>query len=940
MIRGYSCILSLLVLLLTACSEERIALAGSEAGSPVSVTIEARFPEIFSVGNLPGSRGFTDNPDTDYLGRLNVHLLVFDDSGTLIQYVRPSGITVMETDVDAGTVRFSVSDVMSGKNLILHIIATGIDDLSDPEKIRGAGNILAGVGEAAAIAGLTVMDGVDAYWARVEQPVLDGNSEIKVKLLRNFTKIVVEYTGPEDDFVPTGYSVVNRPAVGTIAPFCAGKSEFADFFDADLDALSYKALTASGYKGAVPADMDDHLVCSTAEEIERELGENNVGEPVYFYERPQSGYFNGEVSNALTYIILKGRYRGSSEESYYRIDIGDREDGVFNYLDLLRNFQYTVNISEVCGSGMSTLSGAMEGPASNNLSASVATGDLFSVSYAGHTIEVSGTTVVLTSDDDYGLRFRYTVPSGQTFDPACLMIACTSDGSLRTDLSGTSVDIDVLNGDVIKGAKLSDPDADGWYTLTVTPADAPAVGYLSQNLRIFYDAPGGLSRTVRMLRRQPWKPDGLTHSGDAYTSGVTVPEEAAVTGGGRRDNVNIFFHLPSGLAQSIFPLEFIFESDKQNIYAYPGSSLSVRPIIGSGFDGGTANAVIAFSRIVEWDEYSGHESDGLWVVNPFLYSSTGLEDMSYPTVSIDAGDNPDREPNDNTSFHAVRISNPQGYFSPVVDNIGREIIYDPCELSWTATSVISSEMPSNAAIISTYSSAPFTLYYELPSGLPTTAFGSDGMEIRIHSGIAMSLTDNLPYNLTGSDTDFTQTVSYQEYILNDGVFAAPFTLGSGSTGFNIEVASDMIPAASSTVLRSKYNLVNLRFDGTEYSTSISMPSSSNNKTTLYDKTANTVFTVYYQMQQGIPREYFGKNGLKFTITCSQSYLNYDLSGNTPFDLEIEDAKTATQILTYEKYSLNTLIVAPFTLSAGKNTFSITVSSDITNDKSQSITRRQ
>lgn len=630
---------------------------------PVSIMTGVSFPEM-EYGAF--SRAMDDEPSVDELMHsLKVNLFVFDASGVMLQYISPEDISIVNIDPVSKHVYFKVRNIYSSSNpRRLHFVITSAEDLQD---VAGGEYISAMASETTTMPALVVSDGIDAYWGLKELDNISENMELTVKLIRNFVKITVNSSVDENVFRLLGYTVVNRPNKGTIVPYIYKDHLFASFLNSENGLVSYEDIIAQGYFGVNPSGSEENMTHTTESEVMQALQESEsriaAGEPdtpCYIYERSQSGMISAGSDVMVTYMIIVGEYKG--KRCYYKIDIGKDKDGKFGFYDLLRNFQYTVNITEVGGEGAPTLIDAMNGAAHNNLSTSVDTRDLFSIGYNGEIIEVSSTRVIFTEHTvDYSLRFRYTTPSGMKFDPSKLKIYNIADESLEFDVSGVSLSQDKtidLGGEVIENAAIA-LGKDGWYELKLSTKPVPSDSRrLEQNIRIYYSGGNaGLGRTVTFILRKAW--DFIDVKNTNATSAIGSVFSIDLT-------------VPSGLSQSQFPIIITFESDKQNIYALNGSQLSVKTGK-SGFVGATTDDVISYEWRIEWSDYmSDGNFGGARLKAQFGMNTTSADDRAYNTRYIDEADIIGRNPNNGSSEFCVRIANfGQKYFHPYYVNISR-----------------------------------------------------------------------------------------------------------------------------------------------------------------------------------------------------------------------------------------------------------------------------
>jgi len=661
-----SYILSLLLLgLLSACNDDLLSDVPTPdlpEGTPVDMIVRADFPEM----NLRAStRAMGEQPtEEDLRNNLRINLFVFDSSGVMLQFIEPEYISIKEINEATGHVIFQVHNIYSSAlPRRLHFVVTSAPDLRD---LDGGEYISAMASETTVMPALLTSGNTDAYWGMsVENDGINKDMALTVKLIRNFVKLSVTSSAQSTDFKMLGYTVVNRPNRGAVAPYIYKNHLFASFLSPDNALLGYDELISQGYHGVNPAGLESDMTCTTEAEVraslldsEKRLADGEADTPYYFYERSQSNITAMGSDVEVTYVIVVGEYKG--KRCYYKIDIGHDYEGKFKFYDLLRNFCYTVNITEVGGDGASTLQEAMNGAAHNNISASVVTHDLFSIGYNNEIIVVSATNVIFTEKTvNYELRFRYTVPGGE-IDTSRLKIFDLNDESVEYSMEGVpntgSKPID-LEGEVVSSASLS-KGADGWYILRVTTKNVPEDSRrLEQNLRIYYSGGAGLGRTVTLMLRQPWKLSGVTH---------TNPTS------GRSNEFTVTFSIPSGMSSAQFPLILTFESDKQNIYATNGTELSVS-VGKSGFSGGTTDNVMLYEWRMEWEDYTrDNTSGGGTYTARFKTNTTSAEDRSYNTSGIDAAAISDRNDNNGDSSFCIRIANKgRKYIEPKYVNFTR-----------------------------------------------------------------------------------------------------------------------------------------------------------------------------------------------------------------------------------------------------------------------------
>ena len=575
------------IFLMVACTDDHMedipTPPKGETGGKVNVSFSVQVPEA----NAIGSRSFSA-PAINSL-----HLAVFDANGYLSEVVEA---TRAPGETGPGTanapIEFTVDLNQTPSKRIIHFLANKTIDASQ-------------FGTESDLIGALYTQGTDdAYWQRVElpdgisytwtdtnnngihdtgEPVLFnsiGDKLTKVPLIRNFAKITVTTKKDEEGGVTTpnenikfqylGFTVVNVPKKGSVAPFNTNGGTFATYVDDEKNPLSYADLTAgaNGYSGFVPTDA--HIDGSVAAEKDF-LGATGT---FYMYER------NGQSKNEnRTFIIVKGQY-GNEDVSYYKVDlVYTQNDQTTGYYDILRNFNYNIVINHVEGSGAKTpqAAAAMKG-SHNNLSAATELQSLLNISDGESRLFVNYTEYVfVASDETMELKYRYVPDIASPNSVENENTDADSDGHYVT-YSIESKDNDADNA--IASVTAATSDVAGWRTLTVTAAEMDANDVKRQTLTL---VAGNLSRTVTFILRSKFN-----FSNEKATS----PSPANTLKG----TFTYSFTIPENIPESLFPLTFIVQADPENIY--PNADENSLPV--QVLDG---QQTFGYEREVTWEEY-------------------------------------------------------------------------------------------------------------------------------------------------------------------------------------------------------------------------------------------------------------------------------------------------------------------------------------------------
>ncbi len=582
-------------LVLGACSEETLRPDVPDAGGEEGVRVSIAIPDMPRLA----TRAFGDTPAAD------LKLTVFefekgsDPTNTFLTKIYQAE-TLTQTNVANGaTVDFRINDLlMTESPRVLHFVVA-------PQHLDAKY-----ASEAVVFSNLSVRDNSQAYWGRVEFPngygTVDKNmkpqltDEAKQKLtgvnvLRNFAKVSVEVAATATaNFQLTGFELVNVPTSGTVAPYNSGRQEFPQMFDDAGTMLGYLAVAGNGsgqqgYSGIMPAN------CGF-----RNLEENfspvaDGGRPAwstrdaYLYEHPFE-------STRRTYVILQGNYRPTTTDAwqtcYYKIDLVrlNEESGMTEYYDILRNYDFHINVTGVSAHGASTASEAISGVSYNNISADVDARDMLQISDGANIVEVSKTNIIFTNTTPVEFLYRYSPVGGFSSE--------TTNAKLHTN--GLNA------GDVIASVTAPEvyTDADGvvWVKRVITPKPIPEAGTREQSFYVV-DA-DGLGREIRLVAHVPYDYSDIEVYPGSENGRPTSAAGQGTVSPLSGQPFTVYFNLPAGMPEAMFPLTFILESNRQNMENNPIGTL----VVTSGQTGFPTTEVyevprIKYRKTVSYAEY-------------------------------------------------------------------------------------------------------------------------------------------------------------------------------------------------------------------------------------------------------------------------------------------------------------------------------------------------
>lgn len=545
-------------------------------GQEITVHFGVEMPE-------PQTKTLGENPNITSL-----HVAVFGSSGYLKEYKLATPVDgYVSAEGEANKKGYSVQLSITSSRVRVHLIANGPDSLPfDYESV--------------VMSKLTCTGGEDAYWQRIildhgiyadteadgyyDTPptlTLDPDFDLDtdgvthkmalIPLIRNYAKLtVVALPVAESNFSITSFCVVNVPDKGSIAPYNSATGDFMMNYDRypTLDSLS------AVYPGNLPSEST--IVKTSPSESDFTNLRNGVvaaGGAVYMYERPVP------VSDP-TVLIVYGTYTdpdtGTQYPGYYKIDLMDGG----NYLPILRNFRYQINIQKVNRKGKSTVSGAINGAGSADISADISTATQTGISDGSSSISVSSTEM--------------TLPIGGTYTLGVTFVPDVSTGDVDNTLVSYQLLAPEANGAVIESEDdISFDSSTGTLTFTTTEVDL--VHTKSQKIRII-----GTSSTSRLYREVTIR---LLPQQTMTVSCIPVIQAEAGTA------QTITVTIPKDLPQSIFPLQFQVEVANKTLTPNAGD-LPVEPgeTIVTGQTGPSFQFVKTLSYSAYTSAYSGNYS--------------------------------------------------------------------------------------------------------------------------------------------------------------------------------------------------------------------------------------------------------------------------------------------------------------------------------------------
>lgn len=657
----------------------------NEDGS-LNVNVSFEVPGMSTAATR--AMGYTPN-----YSDLKLYVLVIDKSNEVIiqRSVATQHDMVISPDHTYPIVNFTINLYPTDNPVALHLIASDQEDLDYQLTQIGRSGLLRTI--------YTNYDdsgkGHEAYWARInlnknilaatdnEDPEDEANkraAEITkmlqhIPMIRNFGRVSAKVEEGLNFKIDQLY-LINATDRGAVVPYLIniqdeetrGRNGFVQFFDIqDINGKekivprSYEHMTNTIHYIGEPTTQTGILERDLKSEEDGDEG--NKRHSIYFYEqtyRPDS----------RTYAVIKGhRTTGNNQNPmFYKIDLGKKDPespyGAFKYYNLIRNFDYVINIKGVDADGYSSLEDAKIGNVFNNLTASVETESLLSISESGESIIVNMTRYVYTEDrkdNEVDIWGQYLVRSGNTSvyesQDLKILIEDPENGEGFLEFGTNDENGITTNNTHHWNIKLK---SDVNFTNTV-----------KQQTVVVYRGPKGddfgLYRKILFTLIDHFNIEKIDTYPGLWENFEDAPWEwpeddqngmgmiSREVGQSANSPLTLFFKLQEGLPESIFPLQFTIESNRQNITNAPVGNAVVNNVPGNqSLFAGVTTTRVQYVKEVSLDEY--RESNIVRV--RFLT----ITDLDQDGIGTDSG-------NESASETTIRVYNE--YFNMAEDMFTR-----------------------------------------------------------------------------------------------------------------------------------------------------------------------------------------------------------------------------------------------------------------------------
>ena len=654
--RIYTYILALALLALgVACQRDNLpedSLVDQSTQLPIGA-IGSKATITFSTADVTGpeTRGVVD-PSVEVE---TLHLIVFDENGMLVEVCEATELDSSDHGDHTGGKHYTVTLTVTDKPRTIHYVANcPVDQVVYGHETSIIGNMFVDRnGSDGAKTRYEV-----SYWARIEVPYIlveekeeEVNGEKKVvvslveaikdkflhvPLLRNYAEITVTNNNDEK-FSIVGFTVYNLLDRGTIAPYNSNTQEFQSFFTYEEGAIrnySYPQISDFEYEGH--ALTSAQLVTDFIRDENGAVKIYKPGEPFYVYERKVSVMTDEEEKwrESPPHIIIKCRYNhgqpvtDTSPVYYYKMDLVYTEDAQGNeeikYYNILRNFKYRFNITQIHDEGYATLAEAVAGAAGNNISGSSSTSKLTNVSDNEGRLWVSHTDTTLVANNAILFRYKY-IPN--YYDS-------TKDGYqvAQNDL----VRFENIVGDVITGIEVGADETrepwDGYRNVTIYVNSPDNI--IRQQILSLKTNSSHLNRQIRYTLRQRLTMD--VECTPKVRNSILQP-------------MTVDIKLPVGMTEDMFPLILNMETYDRTLS--PDATRNTIPVTAGpsiiNVEGRKGELSYYYTvTIPTFDAYKALPGDGnkkvystYWLTNKIDNASTFYVDNKYFNQASDSWQN-------------------------------------------------------------------------------------------------------------------------------------------------------------------------------------------------------------------------------------------------------------------------------------------------------------
>ena len=522
-----------------------------------------------------------------------LHLVLFDENGMYVETCEATKLGSSDHGDHHSGRHYTVTLTLTDKPRIIHFVANcPVDQIIYGHEISVIGNMYVDKNDRE-----HATEYETSYWARIEVPFIlveetkqqleDGTIKTvislhpdivyqfnHVPLLRNYAEITVT-DNTDDTFEFLGYTVYNILDRGTVAPYNSNKRAFQGFIyhpdptKDEVKGYSYPQLTRDfHYEGHALTSAT--LITDYARNDDGTVKVFASGEPFYIYERKVSVMTDEEDKwkESPPHIIIKGRYNhgqpvtDASPIYYYKMDLVYKQKDAqghdeIKFYNIIRNFNYQFNITEVHDEGYTDIDDAVSGPSGNNLSGSTTTSKLTNVSDNEGRLWVSYTDTTLVTNNAVTLKYMY-MPNYYN----------AAETNTYQKVQNDQVRFENIVGDVITSIEVAKQDIGG---------TGPWAGY--REVKVYVRDPEHIDKKQALTL----KTNNVHLTRDIrYTlrEKLTMNVECtpAKVAESMMQPVQVDIKLPIGLTEDMFPLELKMETFDRTLSPDPVNNENAIPV--------------------------------------------------------------------------------------------------------------------------------------------------------------------------------------------------------------------------------------------------------------------------------------------------------------------------------------------------------------------------
>jgi hypothetical protein len=459
----------------------------------------------------------------------------------------------------------------------------------------------------------------DVYWRRLEfdNGIDETTTKARLnglKLIRNFAKLRLRFNFADaseykaDYFDKIEWGLMCIPTQSTVAPYLK-EQEFATFIHETNNTTAdytYDELYNEGYRCHVSrttANANTYYKYPTTAYCDSVKWQDWY-RPLYVYENEGSSESATWKKLAiLVKMTTKGTATLPSETWYYRITLAD-PDRNNETLNIMRNVEYDINITEINTNGFDNPVDAFSRAPSNNVSGATSTSSFTNVNANNSGLRVEYTSRYILYPGNFTLQTRY-IPDITAMTDGTYVTKNDCIELHSTEPYGKNEAEPAFMGDdhakyAISNYTIDSEDLDTRYRVINFTANTPQLGGVST------------ISSVRVRINDPSKPENVALFRDVkfILRSRYLYKDMVITNDGEDENGDRNYQLtvsiPANMPELLFPLSFTFEAEPDCVFPNADKSVMVVNSLGDGLLGDASEPTYNFTRAVTREVYTGN----------------------------------------------------------------------------------------------------------------------------------------------------------------------------------------------------------------------------------------------------------------------------------------------------------------------------------------------